>query len=216
MALICARNISVSLDGFMAGPDQSVENPLGVRGTELHEWAFATRSFRTDHGLSIEGSSTGGDDDLIATAFDGIGATLMGRNMFGPVRGPWGDSDWTGWWGDDPVYHHPVVVLTHHERPSLPMLGGTTFHFETGGLEAGLARAIELADGRDVRVGGGASTLRQLLAAGLLDELTVAVAPVLLGSGERLFDGSLADVEGYTVGEVASSPAVAHFRLTRS
>ena len=184
------HNFAISLDGYGAGPDQSEEHPLGVGGDRLHEWAYGTRAFRQAHGM--EGGDEGPDDDVVALGEAGIGATIMGRNMFGPVRGPWGDEQWTGWWGDEPPFHHPVFVLTNHARPPLTMQGGTTFHFVTDGIEAALERAVEAAGGQDVRLGGGAATIRQYLAAGLVDELHVAVVPILLGGGERLFDDGAA------------------------
>jgi dihydrofolate reductase len=207
MPRLVARNISVSLDGFMAGPDQSLEHPLGVGAERLHEWVFATRTGRAM--ISDDGTGdTGPDDDVLAHADDGVGATIMGRNMFGPIRGDWGDGAWSGWWGEDPPYHHPVFVLTHHPRESIPMSGGTVFHFVTDGIEAALERAYDAAGGLDVRVGGGAATLRAYLRAGLLDELTLAVVPVLLGRGERVLDGPY---ETYA----AQPGSVAHMRVVR-
>jgi dihydrofolate reductase len=204
----------MSVDGYMAGPDQSLENPLGVGGEALHEWVFATRSGRKM--IGEEGGAAGLDDDFFVAGETGIGATVMGRNMFGPIRGEWPDDEWKGWWGDDPPYHHPVFVLTHHARDPIEMAGGTTFHFVTDGPETALQRAFEAADGRDVRLGGGASTIQQYLRAGLLDELHVAIAPTLLGAGERLFPDK-AEMAGYACDEIASSAAVAHavFRRQR-
>jgi dihydrofolate reductase len=214
MANVRVHSFAVSLDGYVAGPAQSLENPLGVGGTHLHEWAFATRSFRRLHGM--EGGGTGIDDQWVARGEEGIGATIMGRNMFGPVRGPWPDEAWKGWWGEDPPFHHPVFVLTHHPRDPIPMAGGTTFHFVTDGIEAALERALETADGQDVRVGGGASTVRQYLRAGLIDELHLAIAPVLLGGGERLFEGVGTDLpERYACAELVGSGAVTHARIAR-
>lgn len=214
MAKVRVHNFAMSLDGYAAGPDQSRDYPLGVGGTRLHEWAFATRSFRRAHGM--EGGEEGLDDDWVARGDAGIGATIMGRNMFGPVRGPWPDDDWMGWWGDDPPFHHPVFVLTHHPRESVSLEGGTTFHFVTDGIRAALERALDGADGRDVRVGGGAATVQQYLKAGLIDEMHLAIVPILLGDGERLFD----DVGGglpsrYECAEFVSSEAVAHARLVQ-
>jgi dihydrofolate reductase len=208
------HNFSISLDGYAAGPDQSVDAPLGVGGERLHDWAFATRSARRMHGM--EGGDDGLDDRFVAAGDVAIGATVMGRNMFGPVRGPWENEDWTGWWGDDPPYHHPVFVLTHYPRPPVTMKGGTTFHFVNDGIEAALARAFEAAGGQDVRIGGGASTVQQYLRAGLIDELHIAIAPVLLGSGERLFDHLDGGPTGYECKELASSPNAVHVRLTRT
>ena len=214
MSKVRVNNLAMSLDGYVAGPDQSADNPLGVGGRQLHEWVFATRAGRRMFGL--EGGEEGVDDDFVARGGVGVGATVMGRNMFGPIRGPWGDSDWTGWWGDEPPYHHPVFVLTHHPRSPIPMAGGTTFHFVDGGIEAALERAVEAADGQDVRIGGGASTVQQFLKAGLIDDLHVVVVPVLLGRGERLFDNLGAGPPGYECVEFTSSPSVAHARFVPS
>jgi dihydrofolate reductase len=213
MPKVYVRNLSMSLDGFVAGPNQSVDNPLGEGGERLHEWFFATRSWRAYVGEG--GGEEGLDDDFIAHADDGIGAYIMGRNMFGPIRGPWGDEQWAGWWGDEPPYHHDVFVLTHHPRPAIPMKGGTTFHF-VDGIEAALERALAAADGSDVKIGGGASTVQQYLRAGLIDELSVAVVPLLLGGGERLFDHLDGAPAGYECVEFVSSPSVAHVRLSRT
>jgi dihydrofolate reductase len=207
------HNLAISLDGYAAGPDQSIDAPLGVGGERLHDWAFATRAWRALHGW--EGGADGVDGEFIARGDEGIGATIMGRNMFGPVRGPWPDESWTGWWGDDPPYHHPVFVLTHHDRPPVEMRGGTTFHFVTDGIESALRQAFAAADGRDVRLGGGASTVRQYLRAGLVDELHVAVSPVVLGAGERLFDDLDGALAAFTTVEYVGSPAAAHYRLVR-
>jgi dihydrofolate reductase len=197
-----AHNFSVSLDGYAAGPRQSEEDPLGVGGEQLHEWIFSPDATDADRRFRALG-----DED--------IGATIMGRKMFGPVRGPWGAENWTGWWGEDPPFHHDVFVLTHHARDPVPMAGGTTFHFVTDGIEAALDRARAAAGDRHVRLGGGASTVQQYLRAGLLDEIHLAVVPVLLGDGERLFD-RLDDVaETWTCVEFAPSAAVAHVRLRR-
>ena len=213
MPKLRAHDISVSLDGYMAGPGQSLADPLGSGGERLHEWVIATRGWRRTHGM--EGGEGGIDDDFAARGADGVGATIMGRNMFGPVRGPWGDEEWDGWWGEDPPFHHPVFVLTHHPRPPVPMKGGTTFHFVTEGIEAALERAYDAAGGLDVRLGGGAATIRQYLRAGLVDDLHVAIVPILLGAGERLF-GDLGDLPGYACAELASSSAAAHVRLSRT
>lgn len=214
MPRLRVHNFSVSLDGYAAGPDQSVDNPLGVGGTRLHEWALATRSGRRVHGM--DGGAEGTDDEFIARAEVGIGATIMGRNMFGPVRGPWGDDEWTGWWGENPPFHHPVFVLTHHPRSSISMQGGTTFHFVDAGIDAALEQALEAAGGNDVRLGGGVSTIQQYLRAGLVDELHIAVVPVVLGGGERLFEHLDGGPDGYECVEYTSSPSVAHFLLARS
>jgi len=206
-------NLTMSLDGYVAGPDQSLEEPLGRGGGELHAWAFATRSFRSVHGM--EGGETGLDDDIAAGWNTNVGATIMGRNMFGPVRGPWGDDSWRGWWGDDPPYHTPVFVLTHHSREPLEMEGGTTFHFVTDGIENALGRALDAAEGKDVSIGGGAETAQQYLHEELVDELEIHVVPVLLGSGSRLFENLDGGPSGYVCTGVVSSPAVAHFTYVR-
>ncbi len=192
MAKLRVHNFSVSLDGYGAGPDQSLDNPLGVGGQRLHEWVFATRF--GNRMIGRDGGLEGPDEDFMVEGDTGIGATIMGRNMFGPIRGPWGDDDWTGWWGDNPPYHHPVFVLTHHPRPPLTMAGGTTFNFVDDDIETVLERAFEAAGGQDVRLGGGVSTVQQYLRAGLIDELHIPIVPVLLGRGERLFDDS---TDGY-------------------
>lgn len=218
MPKLRVHNFAISLDGYAAGPSQSVDDPLGVGGTRLHDWAFATRTARQIHGM--EGGDEGGvDDEFVALGNAGIGATIMGRNMFGPVRGPWGSDEWRGWWGENPPFHHPVFVITHHPRPPLPMEGGTTFHFVHDGIEAALARAFEAAGGQDVRVGGGPATVQQYLRAGLVDEMHVVIVPLLLGSGERLFDG-LDGLDGrgrgYECVQLVCSPAVAHVRIARA
>jgi dihydrofolate reductase len=207
-------NMTMSLDGYVAGPRQSLEQPLGEGGLALHEWAFATRSFRATHGLEGEGE-TGLDDDIAASWNENIGATIMGRNMFGPDRGPWGDDPWRGWWGDDPPFHTPVYVLTHHARQPLTMSGGTTFRFVTGGIETALELALAAADGLDVSLGGGAEVAQQYLRAGLVDEFQIHVVPLLLGSGSRLFEGLDGGLPRYECVELVSSPAVAHSRFVR-
>ena len=207
-------HITMSLDGYAAGPNQSLEEPLGTGGEALHEWAIATRSWREQHGQ--EGGESGVDDRQAVGWSENLGAVVMGRNMFGPVRGPWPDDQWRGWWGDDPPYHTPVFVLTHHERPPLEMEGGTTFHFVTDGIESALERAVAAADGKDVTIVGGASTVQQYLRAGLVDELSVHVAPVLLGGGERLFDNLGGGPVGLELVELEASPAAAHFRYARA
>jgi dihydrofolate reductase len=206
--------MTMSLDGYVAGPNQSLENPLGEGGLALHEWAFATRSFRAAHGG--EGGETGLDDDRIAAWNANIGATIMGRNMFGPVRGDWGDESWTGWWGEDPPFHTPVFVLTHHARDPVEMGGGTTFHFVTGGIETALGRAHDAAGEKDVALGGGASTVQQYLNARLIDEMEIHVVPLLLGAGSRLFDKLDGGPVGYECVELISSPAAAHYRYVRT
>jgi dihydrofolate reductase len=178
--------MTTSLDGYVAGPNQSLENPLGEGGMGLHDWAFPTKTFRSLHGDG-PGGKTGINDDVLREVFENLGATIMGRNMFGPVRGPWGKDPWKGWWGDDPPFHHPVYVLTHHARAPLAMQGGTTFHFVTDGIESALAQARKAAAGKDVTLGG-ASIVQQCLAAGLLDELEIHIVPLLLGGGTPLLD----------------------------
>jgi dihydrofolate reductase len=187
MSRLRVESFAISLDGFGAGPNQSLENPLGERGPEMFEWFFPTRAFRRRHGE--DGGETGTDNAIAEQGFDNVGAWILGRNMFGPVRGPWPDDGWKGWWGDDPPYHVPAFVLTHHAREPLTMKGGTTFYFVTDGIESALAQARKAANGRDVRLGGGVATVREFLRARLIDELHLAVRPVLLGSGEALFHG---------------------------
>ena len=179
-------NIAMSLDGYVAGPDQSEENPLGVGGEQLHDWLIPLKAFRETHGK--EGGEVTPSSEVVAGWFDNVGAVIMGRNMFGGGPGPWGDDPWTGWWGDDPPFHNPVFVLTHHEREPLEMQGGTTFYFVTDGIESALDQARESAGDKDISIGGGAQAIQQYLAAGLIDELEISIAPVLLGGGERLFD----------------------------
>jgi dihydrofolate reductase len=217
MGTLRVHNVSMSVDGYAAGPDQSLEAPLGVGGEALHEWALATATMRRVFGL--DAGAEGVDDDYIRRGEQGIGATIMGRNMFGPVRGPWpqGDeelADWRGWWGEEPPYHHPVFVLTHHAREPLEMID-TTFHFVTGGIEEAHTRALEAADGADVRIGGGASTIQAYLRAGLVDELHVAIVPRLLGGGERLFDNLAGGPEGLVCTEFVATPGAAHAVFTR-
>jgi dihydrofolate reductase len=206
-------NITMSLDGYVAGPDQSLEHGLGVGGEALHDWATATRSWRASHGL--EGGAMGLDDDHAATWSANVGAHIMGRNMFGPVRGPWADDAWVGWWGDEPPFHTAVFVLTHNARKPLEMQGGTTFHFVTDGIETALERALDAADGRDVSLAGGASAAQQYLRARLVDQMAVHVVPLLLGGGARLFEGLDGGPAGYECVELTSSPAVAHFTYVR-
>ena len=213
MPKLRVHNFSISIDGYAAGPNQDVDNPLGVRGTELHDWVFETRYGREMQGM--EGGSEGLDNKFLAAGDEGIGATVMGRNMFGPIRGPWKDEQWTGWWGDDPPYHHQVFVVTHHQRAPLTMKGGTTFNFVNDGMEAALDRAFEAADGLDVRLGGGAGTIQEYLRARLVDEMHLAIVPVLLGGGERLFDRLDGGPVGYDCVEFVSSPSVAHLRFAR-
>jgi dihydrofolate reductase len=185
MSKVKVAAFSVSIDGFGAGPRQDLQNPLGVRGLELHSWFLQTEVFKKMHGQG--GGNKGVDNDVAALSFENVGAWILGRNMFGPVRGPWKDDSWKGWWGENPPYHTPVFVLTHHARAPLAMEGGTTFHFVTDGLETAIAQAKEAAAGKDIRIGGGVSIIRQCLSAGLIDEMHLAVSPVLLGEGENLF-----------------------------
>ncbi len=191
------QSFGVSIDGFAAGPDQSLQNPLGVRGPEIMEWFFATRLWRSTHGE--EGGETGIDNAMAEEGFKDIGAWILGRNMFGPIRGPWPDESWKGWWGEEPPYHAPTFVLTHYPRPPVEMKGGTTFHFVTDGIQSALQQAKAAAKGRDVRLGGGAATIRQYLQARLIDEMHLVVRPVLLGKGEKLFEGIDLTALGYHV-----------------
>lgn len=213
MPRVRVESFSVSLDGFGAGPNQNLENPLGVNGADLHKWLVATRTFQRIHGA--DGGVTGTDDDFAARGFREVGAWILGRNMFGPIRGVWPDMNWTGWWGDDPPFHVPVFVLTHHPRPSIGMDGGTTFEFVTGGIHEALERARAAARGLDVRIGGGPATVRQYLRAGLVDEMHLAIAPVLLGRGERLFDEIDVRALGYECVQFAASENASHVVLRR-
>jgi dihydrofolate reductase len=214
MSKLLVRSFGVSLDGFSAGPHQDLQNPIGVRGLEIMEWFFPTDVFRTMHGQGT--GETGRDNDMAKLGFDNIGAWILGRNMFGPVRGPWPDDSWKGWWGDDPPYHVPTFVLTHHARASIPMQGGTEFRFVTDGIESALRQAKAAAGGKDVRLGGGVSTIRQYLSAGLIDELHLAVRPLLLGEGENLFAGLDLHALGYhCVDHVAGERAMHVFLRKR-
>jgi dihydrofolate reductase len=214
MSKLCVRAFSLSLDGYGAGPGQNLDNPLGVGGMGLHQWAFSTRTFQKMFGN--EGGATGVDDDFAVRSFDNIGAWIMGRNMFGPVRGAWPDDAWKGWWGDNPPYHTQVFVLTHHARPSITMEGGTVFHFVTDDIHVALQRATEAAGGRDVRLGGGVATIRQYLRAGLVDELHLAISPVLLGSGENLLAGIDMPKLGFQCTEYVPTPHAVHVVLTKT
>jgi dihydrofolate reductase len=213
MSRLRVAAFSVSLDGFGAGPNQSLENPLGEGGEQLHQWVFPTRTFQRM--LGHEGGSTGVDEDYAQRSFENVGAWIMGRNMFGPVRGDWPDDQWKGWWGANPPYHVPVFVLTHHPRAPIEMEGGTTFHFVTDGIHAALQRARGSAGGRDVRIGGGVSTVRQYLQAGLVDEMHLAVSPVLLGRGEPLLAGIDLRALGFECTGHAAAPQAMHVVLTR-
>jgi dihydrofolate reductase len=213
MPKLSVRCFSISIDGFGAGPNQDIQNPLGIGGLGLHEWFFPTRAFQKMHGKA-EGT-TGIDNDFAELGFDRIGSWILGRNMFGPIRGPWSDDKWKGWWGNNPPYHTQVFVLTHYPRTPVQMEGGTTFHFVTDGIHAALERAREAAGELDIRLGGGPATIRQYLQAGLVDELHVAVSPVILGNGEKLFDGLDLVKLGYKVTGHKTSSAVMHLVLTR-
>jgi dihydrofolate reductase len=207
-------SFSISIDGFGAGPSQDRDNPLGVGGMALHEWVFGTRTFQGKL-FGREGGATGTDDDFAARGFENLGAWILGRNMFGPVRGPWPDDSWKGWWGDNPPYHVPVFVLTHHPRAPLVMKGGTTFHFVTDGIHAALQHARAAAGARDIRVGGGVATIRQYLQAGLIDDMHLAISPVLLGSGEHLFAGLDLPKLGYRRSEHTPTPGATHIVLMK-
>lgn len=213
MSKLLVRSFAVSLDGFGAGPDQSLENPLGVRGPELMEWFFHSQFWIAMHGK--DGGETGTDNSIAERGFDNLGAWILGRNMFGPVRGPWPDESWRGWWGDEPPYHTPVFVLTHHARKPLVMEGGTTFYFVTDGIASALAQAREAANGRDVRLGGGVATVREYLRVRLIDELHLAVRPVLLGSGEALFSGLDWHALGYEYTKSVAGERATHVFLQR-
>ena len=203
-------HITMSLDGYVAGPDQDEENPLGVGAMPLHEWVFPLKEFRAQHGG--EGGETNASSAVVQERWANIGATIMGRNMFGPIRGPWPDDSWRGWWGEDPPYHHPVFVLTQHAREPLQMDGGTTFEFVTDGIESALARAKDAANGKDVWLAGGASVINQYLAAGLVDEIDLSIVPVVLGGGERLFEGLQRDSLRLTQIRAVDAPGVTHIK----
>ena len=213
MSKVRVNAFSISADGYGAGTDQSLEDPLGRRGEELHEWVFGTRTFRKMYGN--DGGSDGVDEGYAARGMAGLGAWIMGRNMFGPVRGEWPDHDWKGWWGDNPPYHCPVFVLTHHERPPLEMAGGTVFHFVTDGIESALEQARAAAGARDIRIGGGVATVREYLAARAIDELHIPVSPVLLGKGEALFAGLDLDALGYRVAKQEAGENAVHLTIVR-
>jgi dihydrofolate reductase len=213
MTKLRVHAFSLSLDGYGAGPNQSLENPLGEGGGELHRWFLPTQTFKSMFGGAK--GTTGVDDDFARRGFENIGAWILGRNMFAPSRGPWPDDAWKGWWGDEPPYHAPVYVLTHHARDSITMKGGTTFHFVTEGIEAALERARAAAGGKDVRLGGGVATLRNYLRARLVDEMHLAISPTLLGAGEHLMQGLDLRALGYTVAEHVASQAATHVVLRR-
>jgi dihydrofolate reductase len=214
MARLLVRNFSISLDGYAAGPRQDLDHPLGIGGRQLHDWIFATRS--GNQMIGMEGGNEGLDDEFFSNRASGVGATIMGRNMFGPLRGPWGQDEWTGWWGENPPFHHPVFVLTHHPRPPIEMQGGTTFHFVDGGINVALDAAFEAAGDRDVLVGGGAATIRQYFAAAFIDEMHLVIVPTLLGRGERLFEDFGPSTDNYQCVEHVCSPAVTHVRIVRN
>jgi dihydrofolate reductase len=213
MSKLRVLSFAVSLDGYGAGPNQSLDNPLGVHGPELMEWFFSTRVWQRHQGN--EGGETGTDNRIAEQAFEGIGAWILGRNMFGPIRGPWPDESWRGWWGEEPPYHTPVFVLTHHARPPLRMAGGTEFRFVTDGIHSALKQAKDAANGRDVRVGGGVATIRQYLSFGLIDDMHVAVRPVLLGSGEHLWHGLDMRALGYECVEQIAGERATHMFIRK-
>ena len=221
MSKLRVNAFSISLDGYGAGPDQALENPMGAGGMALHQWVFGTKTFQKMAGdfagelIGDEVGRAGVDDDFAARGFENLGAWIMGRNMFGPVRGGWPDDAWKGWWGDSPPYHCSAFVLTHHARAPITMAGGTTFHFVTDGIHAALSRAKEAAQGKDIRLGGGVATIRQYLSAGLIDELHLVISPVLLGKGEHLLAGIDTVSLGYKCTEHARSENVTHVVLTK-
>lgn len=214
MSRLRVEGFAISLDGFGAGPEQSLDDPLGKGGTGLHEWFFPTVTFQQMFGN--DGGTTGMDNDFAARGFENVGAWIMGRNMFGPVRGPWPDDSWKGWWGDNPPYHTSVFVLSHYEREPVEMEGGTVFHFVTDGINSALSRAREAANGKDVRVGGGVATVRQFLEAGLIDELHIVISPIFLGAGEHLFNGIDMRALGYRCKEHVASEHATHIVLGKS
>ena len=215
MSKLRVQSFSVSVDGYGAGPNQDLQNPLGLHGVELMDWFFQTSVWRTMHGMDGAGKSVI-DNEMAAKGFANIGAWILGRNMFGPVRGPWPDENWKGWWGEEPPYHVPVFVLTHHARAPIPMKGGTEFHFVTDGIESALRQAKAAAGDKDVRLGGGVSTVRQFLRARLIDELHLAVRPVLLGEGENLFAGLDWRALGYACVESIAGERATHMVLRKS
>jgi len=214
MSRVRVQSFGVSLDGYGAGPNQSLQNPLGVRGPEIMEWFFPTRFFQAMHGGG-KGGETGVDNQMAEQGFDNLGAWILGRNMFGPVRGPWPDESWKGWWGDEPPYHVPVFVLTHHARKPLAMKGGTTFHFVTDGIHSALEQAKRSAGGKDVRVGGGVSTVRQYFQARLIDEAHLVQRPVLIGGGEHLWHGLDLNALGYECHKTVAGERATHLFLRK-
>src|SRR5215813_9686479 len=221
MSRLRVNSFGISIDGYGAGPDQDLDNPMGVGGMALHQWVFGTKTFQTIAGvfagplIGDQAAREGVDDDFAARGFENLGAWIMGRNMFGPVRGAWSDDSWKGWWGEDPPYHVPVFVLTHHARAPITMEGGTTFYFVTDGIHAALERAREAAKGQDVRLGGGVATIRQYLTAGLINEIHLVISPVLLGRGEHLLAGIDTVNFGYKCTEHASTDHATHVVLTK-
>jgi dihydrofolate reductase len=215
MSKLRVHGFGISLDGYGAGPNQDLANPLGVGGHAMFQWFFPTRTFQSMHGEG-KGGTTGIDDEFARRGFENVGAWILGRNMFGPVRGAWPDDQWQGWWGAEPPYRCPVFVLTHHPRAPLVMAGGTAFHFVTEGIEAALQRAREAAGGKDVRVGGGVSTVRQYLSQRLIDEMHFAVSPVLMGRGENLFAGLDFVALGYQTTEHVAGPSATHVTVKRT
>lgn len=213
MSKIKVRAFSISLDGFGAGVNQDLENPLGLRGMGVHHWIFGTKMFKAMTGQ--EGGSTGVDHEMIEKSFENIGAWILGRNMFGPVRGPWPNDEWKGWWGEEPPYHVPVFVLTNHKRKSFKMKGNTEFIFVTDGIDAALKQAKEAAQGKDIRIGGGVSTIRQFLQAGYIDEIHLAISPVFLGSGEHLFNNLDMPALGFNLIERKEGEGATHLILTK-
>ena len=214
MTRVRVQAFTISLDGYAAGPDQDIDHPLGVGGTELHQWLLPTRTLQRAL-FGKDGGTAGVDDEFAARGFRNVGAWILGRNMFGPIRGAWPDAGWKGWWGNNPPYHVPVFILTHHARSSIAMEDGTSFHFITGGIREALDRAREAAAGMDVRIGGGPSTIRQYLREGLMNELHLAIAPVLLGRGESLFQGLDLRTLGYECVEFVASQKAMHAVLRR-
>jgi len=213
MSKLRVQSFAVSIDGYGAGPNQDLQNPLGVGGPEIMEWVFHSRFWRRMHGQ--DGGETGVDNRMAEQGFDGIGAWILGRNMFGPVRGPWPDNNWKGWWGEEPPYHTPVFVLTHHPREPLKMAGGTEFRFVTEGMHAALQLATAAAGGRDVRLGGGVATVREYLRAALIDELHLAISPVLLGTGEHLLNGIDMRALGYVCSDLVAGERATHVILRK-
>ena len=214
MGKVRVAAFAISIDGFGAGPRQDLENPLGVRGPEIFAWFFATEVFRSMHGQ--EGGAQGIDNDFAAQSFENVGASILGRNMFGPVRGPWKDDEWKGWWGANPPFHTPVFVLTHHARAPLEMEGATTFHFVTDGIESAMAKAKRAAKGKDVRIGGGVSTVRQCLLADQIDEMHLALSPVLMGEGEHVFSGINLHERGFKVVRTVTGENATHLLISRT